>query len=399
MTKEISIETFGTELNGADKYLGGELADNGALYGIPGSGRFVIKIDSDARTVENLESRPLIGPYVECSMKKNRFKWLRGIRDANGHIYGLPCNADRVLRVIPSEDAAVDPEIALIGDSFTGNWKWHGACLAADGAIYTVPCNSDGVLKIKGDTTELIKTDVLTEHCDVTPQKWYGGLLGVDGNIYGIPNCSNTVFKFNVETQLVELLEAEDGDLGVGGWKWHGGASSGDFIYGFPANETRVLKIEPLTGRVYRIGEEIVYNDEQWQHHRNAAKKSKYKFGGGITDPKSGNVYCFPSDSHMVMKITVATDEVTLIGEPLLPHMNNKWQNGFVSEVDGCIYAIPCNATHVLRIDPTTDEVSMVGPDFGEDLEKWEGGCVGADGALYCFPQMHKQVLRIAPVP
>lgn len=47
--------------------------------------------------------------------------------------------------------------------------------------------------------------------------------------------------------------------------------------------------------------------------------------------------------------------------------------------------------THADGSDP---EVSVVGGPF-RGLNHWEGGVMGADGAMFCMPLNHDQVLRI----
>lgn len=101
------------------------------------------------------------------------------------------------------------------------------------------------------------------------------------------------------------------------------------------------------------------------------------------------------------------------------------------------MYAIPCNAEFVLKIDPMytspsqaetchsagmdesvchnarkgndsddqsirrmfegVDGVSLCGERFLEGVEKWEGGVVGVDGAMYCMPQASMHVMKIDP--
>ncbi|KAK3247240.1 hypothetical protein CYMTET_43254 [Cymbomonas tetramitiformis] len=305
---------------------------------------------------------------------KARFKWLRGARASDGSIYGIPTNANKVLRLDPASG-----DVGTIGeDSYVGQWKWHGGVLANDGNIYGIPCNAEVVLKIVPST------------CEVTTiggpllggQKWYGGLLGEDGCIYGIPYNASSVLKIDPSTQEVTTI----GELPEGGWKWHGGvvAPNGD-IYGMPSHANTVLKIVPSTGEVVEIG--TLSKGRQSDDHY------KYKYGGGVVG-EDGAVYGLPSDADRVLKIVPTTGEVTEIGEVL--EGTNKWQNGF-SGRDGAIYGIPCNAEAVLKIVPSTGEVSTVGGPFTEGIEKWEGGVVGDDGAMYCVPQQSEYVLKIDP--
>ena len=262
--------------------------------------------------------------------------------------------------------------------------------------IYCIPCNAEHVLKvnIEEGTCSLIGQQLLGK------QKWYGGILGDDGCIYGIPMCSTKVLKVNPATDEVELI----GDLSDKPWKWHGGCASNGpekAIYGFPSHSDTVLKIIPDTGKVTEIGDLSNYEQVMPIGRFN---DGKYKYGGGVCDPLTGNVYCFPSDADKVVKIDCRSDKVELIGgsledvypeEALKAGFYNKWQNGFVG-LDDCLYSIPCNANRVLKIDPTTDEVFIFGGPF-EGCEKWEGGVVGKDNHLYCMPNDGQTILKIHP--
>ena len=172
-------------------------------------------------------------------------------------------------------------------------------------------------------------------------------------------------------------------------------------------------------------------------------------------------MYAFPSDADFPLRIVAGAGEVQVLshngvpagdtpvsGHTLVPSpfvaTHNKWQNGFVGR-DGAVYAIPCNAPAVLRIAPSTASNSSGSsgggggsdPGTGQEREsnvtvqlvgavavggvaadtenhpnsegdkkhagwshdKWEGGVVGLDGALYCMPQNSKFVLRVDGLP
>ena len=50
----------------------------------------------------------------------------------------------------------------------------------------------------------------------------------------------------------------------------------------------------------------------------------------------------------------------------------------------------------VLRIDPASGGVSLVGPATPGD-DKWQGGVLGDDGAIYGIPERCRRVLKIVP--
>ncbi|CAK9117288.1 unnamed protein product, partial [Durusdinium trenchii] len=173
---------------GRDKWLGGELGQDGCVYGIPGSASRVLKITPSTREVE------LCGPEMT-----GKFKWLRGI-SLDGCIYGheaskspelrqarklrrnkvvyiqklrscavfrrvrcsSPCTIMRSnLPGVPTNSAQVlqitcaTGQVDLIGEVFKGDWKWHGGVYCPqDQSIYGIPCNAECVLKIsKGSVT------------------------------------------------------------------------------------------------------------------------------------------------------------------------------------------------------------------------------------------------------
>jgi hypothetical protein len=359
------------DITGGDKWLGGELGADGIIYGVAGSAKTILKIDPATDTVS------LVGHCVKgvpCSQKKGRFKWLRGARAENGDTYGVPSNADCVLRI------SKEGEVSTFGDRnlLEGYWKWHGGVLAPNGNLYSCPCNSDRVLKIVPETLQLS----LVGEPHTGKNKWYGALLGHDGCMYCVPNCSEHVLRFDTATETTELL----GELPGGGWKWHGGAIGGDGnIYCVPAHATSILKICVGTGEVKQIGEGL--------------PATKYKWGGACANAR-GELLFFPSDTGRVLKLDPWTEEVTMIG-PVFEG-KNKWQNGFLG-TDLAVYGLPCNAQAVLRIS-NDDEVTTVGGPW-EGAEKWEGGVAvpdettGLAKAIYGIPQQAGRVLKIVPGP
>jgi hypothetical protein len=274
-----SLSFIGHDLRGGDKYLGGELGDDGNIYGVPGSAKCVVKVHVETQQVSEM-GHNLKGPYIETTYPKNQFKWLRGARGRDGAIYGVPSNANKVLRITPQTGVC-----EAIGGPWVGHWKWHGGVMGPDGNIYGIPCNAEQVLKI----------DTVTGECSLFggpypgQLKWYGGLLGCDGCIYAIANCAQQVLKIDPVRLTTELI----GQLPPDKYKWHGGAiGSDECIYGFPSHFGRVLKIDPRTGFCAPIGEHIDVT------HRGG----RYKYGGGVLG-KDGFIYCFPSDADRVLQI------------------------------------------------------------------------------------------------
>ena len=114
-------------------------------------------------------------------------KWCGGALGADGAVYGVPLCASRVLRVDTHDNT-----VEMIGDEWPGNHKWGYAVASAGGAcILCTPRLAAQVLCIDVDakTTRLVGPD-LNALTAVSHDKWRGAVLGCDGNMYATPmNC------------------------------------------------------------------------------------------------------------------------------------------------------------------------------------------------------------------
>ena len=152
---------------GRDKYLGGEIG-NGNVYCVPGTAKYVLRINTETFKCETVG--PFLSDVVTSSLKRNEFKWLRAIRDRNGVLWGLPSNANRVIKITPQGKHA--EKIEFVGpDLYPGTiWKWHGAQLATNGKIYAIPCNAPRVLCVNTETSEV---KMIGDKDLIGRQKWY----------------------------------------------------------------------------------------------------------------------------------------------------------------------------------------------------------------------------------
>jgi len=73
-------------------------------------------------------------------------KWVGGVVAPNGYIYGIPYDSASVLKIDPTTDTAT-----TFGN-FVGTAKWRGGVLAPDGHIYGIPYDSNTILKIDPTT-------------------------------------------------------------------------------------------------------------------------------------------------------------------------------------------------------------------------------------------------------
>lgn len=230
---DMALLSCNPPLRGAEKYLGGELGQNGKIYAIPGHATRVLCIDP----TEEPPILTLIGPEFH-----GKYKWLRSVQFQSGIIIGIPCHASCLLRIDPRTESIStiewDPTDPLAPDP-SMKWKWHGGQISpVDGCLYCVPQRAETVLKF----------DPLTERVSFLGgpfpgrNKWYGGLLGIDdGAIYAIHQCHSSVLKIDPSDQTCSL----HGDFPSGGYKWHGAvvAPTGA-IYGIPSHGTFLLLCE-----------------------------------------------------------------------------------------------------------------------------------------------------------
>ena len=377
------------EFKGQSLYLGGAQGLDGHVYCIPGNATRVLCIDTLTDRVYP------IGPVIA-----GKFKWLRGIRVAH-IIYGLPCHSPTVLRIdtqtqqvtfldIPYETFYTAKDEAHQQRNM--EWKYHGGSFS-DTCIYCIPQSASHVLRI--DTT----TDV----CSFLPSaplvgryKWYGGVVGKDGAIYGIPHNAASVLRIHQNQVTLHGMYPD-------AHKWHGAAVAGDgTIVCVPANANYVLCIEPASPmpNLYELHPTSPDVIRTGQHRDDG----KYKYLGS-TRGSNGCVYCFPSGSEYVLKVDTVSRSVENIGPNLVQMermVQNKWQNGI--RQGNVIYAIPLSAESVLRIDVTAQQpheqvTTWRLPIPHAGLAKWEGAVLASNGVIYCMPNNHKAVLRIADTP
>jgi hypothetical protein len=150
-----------------------------------------------------------------------------------------------------------------------------------------------------------------------------------------------------------------------------------------------------------------------------ASMKGRYKWLGGCLGA-DGAVYGVPSDSACILRVDPATDAVTTFGHGSVPPDKNKWQGGVLAP-DGLVYCIPSDATSILCIDTnpgvferlaaaasseqegeadggTTRHaaVTLIG-DLPTTKDKWQGGFLGKDGAIYGIPECAERILKVIP--
>ncbi|HNF17359.1 MAG TPA: putative Ig domain-containing protein, partial [Leptospiraceae bacterium] len=300
-----TTNAFGS-LAGTGKWVGGVLAPDGKIYGIPFDSTSVMELDPAANTAGTFGS--LAGTA----------KWTGGVLAPNGKIYGIPTDSTTVLVIDP-----VTKTTATFG-SLAGTAKWAGGVLAPNGKIYGIPQNSTSVLVIDPAANTASTFGSLAG-----TNKWMGGVLAPNGKIYGIPFDSTTVLVIDPAANTASTL----GSLaGTGKWM-EGVLAPNGKIYGIPAGATDVLVIDPASDTASTFGSVGV---------------GTYKWTGGLLAP-NGKIYGIPRYASNVLVIDPNTNTTasfaSLSGSP------NKWSSGMIG-ANGKIYGIPFYDTTVLEIDP-----------------------------------------------
>ncbi len=176
------------------KWFGTVAAPNGKLYGIPSDSLHVIEIDPD-----NPENWRLVGPpLTKDSVGSNTAKWLGGVLAPNGKIYGIPNRADFILEIDPNNLETIGPVGPnLTVDPYTSQThKWAGGVLAGNGNIYGIPEQATQVLEII--PTDIERSGTFGTRRFGTGKKWFGGALAANGNIYS-PPCGEDEGVFLLE--------------------------------------------------------------------------------------------------------------------------------------------------------------------------------------------------------
>lgn len=335
----------------------------------------------------------------------------------DGCIYAIPQAAHHVLRINPiGNDKNGIPiqkeEITLVGPEFPGKCKWYGGILGKqDGAIYGIPQNANGVLRIAPDQISIHGQDIVDSktNCMINPLPNNDEYTGDESELEG-PHNQDEIGN-NATTKI------------VGQHRWHGGAAAanGDIVC-VPANAYSVLCITPGNPPTLReVGRDAVIKG--CGRHRS---DGKYKYLGALAGTNGkvylfpcASEYVLEVDT---VRDIVKNVGPNLRDSGLELVNQNKWQNGLTCVQDQCVYGMPQSSHTLLRIDcsgttssdgenetTTPDAEQSESPDpivttwrlpspRIECRDKFEGGVVMPQtGIMYTVPNNHKAVLRIEP--
>jgi len=240
-----------------------------------------------------------------------------------------------------------------------------------------------------------------SQHGGVFPgiHKYLGGACDPrDGCIYGIPSHSKSLICLYPEDGDYKIrIEPLPDHAATGKFKWLRGIIAHGYLYGIPAWANYVLEvdIDAMWGKREAKGNIINliplpegYNPKQWKWH-----------GASLNNEKTA-IYAIPSNAQNVLKVNLETHTTSFIDIDIpekytnfnMEH-TNKWYGGILGD-DNAVYGMPYRTCSVLRIDCATDTASLVGPDHGCELYNWHGG-LKRNGMIYAFPSHADTVLKI----
>ncbi|MFN9983647.1 MAG: hypothetical protein ACK53Y_27225, partial [bacterium] len=89
------VSEIGPTFHGQNKWYGGILGDDGAVYGIPYTASGVLRIGHSSNNGENSYNIRVIGSFPQ-----KQYLWHGGIKSPyNGAIYAFPSHANQVLKI------------------------------------------------------------------------------------------------------------------------------------------------------------------------------------------------------------------------------------------------------------------------------------------------------------
>ena len=230
------------------------------IYCIPANANYVLKISNSNQRMET--------SYIGPDLSHQNNKWYGGILGYDQAVYGIPYAANSILRIDTNNDT-----VSLLGDFGHGQYNWHGGILSPiNGAIYAFPSHAETILKIntQNQTFTQLPIDAPTQILK-QKYKWLGGTIGMDNCIYGMPSDCTSILRIDPNTDICTIFGSTALSKMKGKNKWQGGVLANDgCIYAIPSDANCVLQID--THSNIDDGERIAFIDtsidsvsDKWQ--------------------------------------------------------------------------------------------------------------------------------------
>ena len=313
-----NADIFGDTLEFDFKWVGGCLASNGRIYGIPNGNRQVLEID------------PVTGRYCLFGYTSSgNFKWTGCAVGEDGLIYGMPRSANSVLVIDPVSQSVKEHSI---GTNY-GQDHHYGGCIVGK-KIYLAPRTANHILVINIDdwSTYRLGETILT-----TTTRYSAVLKHPNGYIYFIPERNAKLLKLDPNTDTI--IEC-------------GNIISSCSVYG-AAIDPSTLNIYGFTG--YRIAGGIMKidvnnSDELTFIHESEVETGYYGSKLGI----NGKIYSIVGNGTILYEYDPSNDTVTniaTISDTEGGDYNEAKCAGGVLTEDGSIYLIPAKGRHIYKLN------------------------------------------------
>jgi hypothetical protein len=320
-----------------NKWYGGILGDDGAIYGVPYTTKDILRVDPLTNDVQLIPVPVPTTTGTEQSDKDNdvdyyQYNWHGGTKSSiNGAIYAFPSHADTVLKIDTRPNAAVQETTSQGSSSTTDN--------ANNGETTNSSISTITHVKI----TKLPIERAANDDCTVTNYKWLGGSIGVDGCIYGMPSDATSVLKIDPRTDRCTTISAR-------------------------ARESNTYR----------------YDDPAITHSNNKPliSNEKNKYQGGVLSPRDGCIYAIPCNAQNILRID--TNMNVNVNHPNIP----------VEEDDSSMKSILVDENK--NKNDESWRVRVVG-DLPSTKDKWQGAFLGRDGSIYGIPENADRILKITP--
>ena len=315
-TYTTELSAFGS-LDSSATWIGGVLAGNGKIYGIPHGAAEILIIDTATDTVTTIPT------------ESGDLKWFGGCLAPNGKIYAIPHTSSKVLVIDPETDTT------YTFTTISGDRKWAGGVLGPDGKIYCLPCQEYriGVIDPETDTLETFGNVELNISWS---WKWIGGVLGPDNCIYAFPSNYQNKYVLKIDpvartTQLIEHGIPANYEL------FQGSVFAPDGqLWGVTCYYDKLVSYSTDTGTV------TIHGD---------VRSGNGKWVGGCLAP-NGKLYFAPLNSGSILEVDPDTGSSVEIPIDTALESGNKFR-GCVLAPNGSIYFIPYNATSALKLSFT----------------------------------------------
>jgi hypothetical protein len=305
-----------------------------------------------------------------------------------------------------------------------GKHKWLGGAVDSEGRIYGIPSNAKDIICLVPSSLSSLssscsskeenkKEEEMTHADNRTSRMDEGDDLNLDLDSIG----NYTVHMIPLPSRIAD-----------GPFKWLRGIICGDYLYGIPAwSQQGVLRVDIASyWKDHQVAaNSVVYTERRRQeddtyvttiplpegalesihssssssNSSSSSSPSRWLWHGAALNQNKTAIYAIPSNARHVLKINLQTQTTCLLSIPTTTtslEQTNKWYGGILGD-DNAIYGVPYAASGVLRIDANHDTVKVIGDElFGIKKYNWHGGVKsGKNGKIYCFPAHHSHVLCI----